>query len=44
MTLTARRIEMLNTTGHFPIDIQVEDLYDVQQQATGTRVIIRFPV
>jgi ligand-binding sensor domain-containing protein len=44
MTLTARRIEMMNRSTEVPIDVQVEDLYDEKQQPWGTRVMIRFPL
>jgi LytS/YehU family sensor histidine kinase len=44
MTLTARRIEMMNRSTEVPIDVQVEDLYNDMQQPSGTRVMIRFPL
>ena len=44
MSLTADRIRMMNTTYGGNIRIEVIDLVDEQQQSSGTRVILRFPL
>jgi ligand-binding sensor domain-containing protein len=43
MTLTAKRIEMLNKNHEEPVLIDIEDLEN-NHIATGTRVVVRFPV
>jgi ligand-binding sensor domain-containing protein/two-component sensor histidine kinase len=43
MTLTAKRIEMLNKGQQVPVLIDVEDLYQDNMPA-GTRVIVKFPL
>jgi Histidine kinase/Y_Y_Y domain/Two component regulator propeller len=43
MDLTARRIEMLNTTFSVPITVTIEDMEDNEHRPLGTRVMIRFP-
>jgi hypothetical protein len=43
MTLTAKRIEMLNKGQQVPVLIDVEDLYQDNVPA-GTRVILKFPL
>ena len=43
MTLTAKRIEMLNKGQQVPVLIEVEDLYSDHVPA-GTRVILKFPL
>jgi LytS/YehU family sensor histidine kinase len=44
MTLTARRLEMMNTNRSIPILLNIEDLETTQATATGTRVVICFPL
>ena len=44
MSLTADRIRMMNTTYGGNIRIEIIDLVDEQQQSSGTRVILRFPL
>jgi hypothetical protein len=44
MTLTARRLEMMNKTQAVPIVIEIEDLATNDQQPAGTRVAIYFPL
>jgi LytS/YehU family sensor histidine kinase len=44
MTLTAERISMMNVLHGEGIGIEVIDLKDEQDRATGTRVIVRFPL
>jgi ligand-binding sensor domain-containing protein len=43
MTLTAKRIEMLNKNQSDPVVIDIEDMEN-NHAATGTRVVVRFPV
>jgi hypothetical protein len=43
MSLTADRIRLINTVNGGNIQVEVNDLQDQRGQATGTRVIIRFP-
>jgi sensor histidine kinase YesM len=43
MTLTAERINILNRQLMDPITIEIIDLTDAQNQATGTRIVLRFP-
>jgi hypothetical protein len=43
MTLTARRIEMLNRHQQVPALIEVEDIL-INNQIAGTRVVLQFPV
>jgi two-component sensor histidine kinase len=43
MSLTAERINILNRQLIDPITIEINDLTNEDQQALGTRVIIRFP-
>ncbi|MBO9661195.1 MAG: hypothetical protein J7527_20390, partial [Chitinophagaceae bacterium] len=43
MTLTAKRIEMLNKNQSEPVLIDIEDLEN-NHTAAGTRVVVRFPV
>jgi ligand-binding sensor domain-containing protein/two-component sensor histidine kinase len=43
MSLTAERINILNRQLTDPITIEINDLIDEKEQATGTKVIIRFP-
>lgn len=43
MTLTAKRIEMLNKNHEEPVLIDIEDLEN-NHTAAGTRVVVRFPV
>jgi ligand-binding sensor domain-containing protein/signal transduction histidine kinase len=43
MTLTAKRIEMLNKNQSAPVLIDIEDLEN-NHGAAGTRVVVRFPV
>jgi sensor histidine kinase YesM len=43
MSLTAERINILNRQLMDPITIEIIDLTDAQNQATGTRIILRFP-
>jgi LytS/YehU family sensor histidine kinase len=43
MTLTAKRIEMLNRGLTSPVLISIEDLYK-DEMAVGTRVTIRYPL
>ncbi|HEY8896408.1 MAG TPA: histidine kinase [Niastella sp.] len=44
MTLTARRLQMLNTNRSIPILLNIEDLETTQATATGTKVVICFPL
>jgi LytS/YehU family sensor histidine kinase len=44
MTLTARRLEMMNKTQEVPIVVEIEDLVTNDQLPTGTRVAIYFPL
>jgi len=43
MTLTAERINILNRQLTDPITIEIIDLTDEQNEATGTKIVIRFP-
>jgi two-component sensor histidine kinase len=43
MSLTAERINILNRQSIDPITIEINDLTNENQQALGTRIIIRFP-
>ncbi len=42
MTLTAKRIEMLNKNNEIPVLITIEDL-ETNYQPAGTRVTLQFP-
>ncbi|SFB70642.1 Two component regulator propeller [Flexibacter flexilis DSM 6793] len=39
-----RRLQILNSQGTDNVGVEIEDLYDTQQQATGTRVTIIIPI
>lgn len=43
MTLTAKRVEMLNKAQDVPILIKIEDLY-INDKPAGTRVTLKFPL
>jgi two-component sensor histidine kinase len=43
MSLTAERINILNRQLSEPITIEIDDLNDAHDQATGTRITLRFP-
>jgi hypothetical protein len=43
MSLTAERINILNRQLSDPITIEIIDLTDEQNEATGTKIVIRFP-
>ncbi|WP_315824113.1 hypothetical protein [Paraflavitalea speifideaquila] len=43
MTLTAKRIEMLNKNNAAPVLIHIVDL-EINHQPAGTRVTLRFPL
>ena len=43
MSLTAERINILNRQLSEPIRIEIDDLNDAHDQATGTRITLRFP-
>ncbi|MBO9200023.1 MULTISPECIES: sensor histidine kinase [Niastella] len=43
MSLTAERINILNRQLSEPITIEINDLTNAQDQATGTRITLRFP-
>jgi hypothetical protein len=44
MELTAKRIEMLNTTVRKSISAVVEDIEDGNRHSVGTRVLIQLPI
>jgi len=44
MEMTARRIDILNSTGREPIDTVIEDITAAHHLGEGTRVIVRFPL
>jgi sensor histidine kinase YesM len=44
MELTARRIDILNSTMKEPIDTAIEDVTEADGRSEGTRVIVRFPL
>ncbi|MDO6431878.1 histidine kinase [Flavitalea sp. BT771] len=44
MTLTARRVEMMNRAKAVPMLIDVEDIETGDHQAAGTRIILCFPI
>jgi ligand-binding sensor domain-containing protein len=44
MSLTAKRIHMLNATGSYPVSVSVEDMQDEDRRPAGTRVTINFPL
>jgi ligand-binding sensor domain-containing protein len=44
MEMTARRIEILNSTGKEPIHTVIEDVTEADGRREGTRVIVRFPL
>jgi hypothetical protein len=44
MSLIAARVEFLNQDLKYPITIKIEDLTDENRKATGTRVIMKFPL
>jgi ligand-binding sensor domain-containing protein len=43
MSLTADRIRLINVVNKESIDVEIIDLKNTQDEASGTRVIIRFP-
>ena len=44
MALTAKRIDILNSTNRPPIKIFIEDIEDLEGLAAGTRITIYFPI
>lgn len=44
MSLTAERVELLNKAREHPIQIKTEDIENNQQEISGTRVILIFPL
>ena len=44
MTLTARRIEVFNSTHASSIGINIEDMEDYSRKPAGTKVTIKFPI
>ena len=44
MDITLDRIEILNKMFNMKAMVEIEDLYDANQQACGTKVIISIPV
>jgi len=44
MTLTARRMEMMNQGRSSPISIQVKDLETEDHRPAGTRIVLYFPI
>jgi LytS/YehU family sensor histidine kinase len=44
MELTARRIDILNSTMKEPIGVVIEDITESDGRGEGTRVIVRFPL
>jgi hypothetical protein len=44
MTLTARRVEMMNQIRTTPMLIEVEDIETDSLQPAGTRVVLYFPI
>jgi ligand-binding sensor domain-containing protein len=44
MTLTSRRVEMMNRVRTVPMQIEVEDIETGGQQPAGTRVVLYFPI
>jgi hypothetical protein len=43
MSLTSKRIELLNGNNDLPITAEIEDMTDINE-IRGTRVTIRFPM
>jgi ligand-binding sensor domain-containing protein len=43
MNLTIQRIELLNKTNNYQIQVEINDLYNSQQNAIGTQVVITIP-